>query len=93
MQLIGINRFPHIIAIYQKDLSNKAQGQKQFPYDYTRTTFQKGASLIYPDLWIILNEFGIWEYLSRIFENFENVSRTSKIWKKRDIYSEVGGKI
>ena len=25
MQLIGINRFTHIIAIYQKDLSNKAQ--------------------------------------------------------------------
>ena len=30
MQLIGINRFPHIIAIYQKDLANKAQDFSEY---------------------------------------------------------------
>ena len=30
MQLIGINRFTHIIAIYQKDLSNKAQDFSEY---------------------------------------------------------------
>ena len=47
----------------------------QFPYDYTRTTFQKGACPIYPGLWIILYKFGIWEYIPRIFGNLENISR------------------
>ena len=30
MQLIGINRCPHIIAIYQKDLANKAQDFSEY---------------------------------------------------------------
>jgi len=30
LQLIGINRFPHIIAISQKDLSNKAQDSSEY---------------------------------------------------------------
>ena len=32
MQLIGINQFPHIIAIHQKDLSNKAQDFSEYSF-------------------------------------------------------------
>ena len=56
--------------------------------------FIKGTSLIYPDLWIILNnlEFGnIYLVFLKILKMYLALPKFEE--KKRDIYSEVRGKI